>query len=697
MSGLASIGSPQPPRLAPAVPGWSPLLNHPLSMPLSLLVITLVAYAPALLHGGFVWDDHALLTNNPFVRAAGGLPYIWGSTRLLDYFPLTSTSLWLEWRLWGMHAWGYHLDNILLHAGSAILLWRGLRLLPIPGAALAALIFAVHPVNVESVAWIAERKNTLSMFFYALAFWLYQRFELASPATAPGVSGWKWYWLALGAFGLSLLSKTATVMFPGVLLLCAWWRRGKITWRDAWQTLPFFATAAVLSLVTIWFQRHAIRGDVVQTAGFAGRLAAAGWAVWFYLYKAVLPLNLMFVYPRWQVDPHSIRAWLPLAALTGCLVVFWWRRRSWGRPLLFALGYFLLMLFPVAGFFNIYFQRYSLVADHWQYFSIISVIALAVAAGDRLARKTNAVWWGCLCGAWVVTAFCALTWQQSEIYHNEETLWRATLARNPECWMAHNNLGIILAGQGQWAEAMQHYERALQLGPDTAEVRCNLGGALAGQGKLADAIQQYQRALQLDPGYAEANNDWGDALAALGKWPEAAQQYERVVQLAPGLVEGHYNLAVVLAAQGKFAEAAPHYEQALHLNPDFPQAHINLGVALAAQGKWAEAIQHYQQALKINPDFVEAHCNLAAALTAQGNLAEAIAHLNRAIALRPGYALAHYRYGIALAHGGESVDALAQFQQALDLATAQGNAQLAEAARAQLKANPPASTNSQTP
>jgi Tfp pilus assembly protein PilF len=630
-----------PPPPEPATPARQDpmrILGRPLVAGPLLVVITLVAYAPALFRGGFVWDDFIMLVGNAAIKAPDGLDYIWGSTLLPDYFPLTSTSLWLEWRLWGMNAFGYHLTNLLLHAGGAVLFWRGLRLLQVPGAWLAALIFAVHPVNVESAAWIAERKNTLTLFFYALAFWSYQRFESEPPAAAPGPARSKWYWLALAAFVLSLLSKTAAVTFPGVLLLCAWWRRGKVTWRDVWQTLPFGAVAAGLSLITIWFQYHrAIGGDVVQTAGFAGRLATAGWAVWFYLYKAVLPLNLIFIYPRWNIDPHSIGAWLPLAALTGCLGVFWSQRRNWGRTPLFALGYFLMMLFPVAGFFNIYFQRYSLVADHWQYFSLIGVIALAVAAGDRLARKLNAVVAGRVLGAAVVIVFSTLTWRQCGIYHDEETLWRDTLAKDPACWLAHNNLGMILRNQGKRADAEAQYRTALAIKPDFELALNNLGVLLIDEGRNAEAEAALTQAIRVKPGYADAHNNLGIVLARQGEFDEAMEHFRLGLRYKADNPIAHNSLANILVLRRLFAEAVPEYEAALELKPDYAEAHNGLGCALAGLGRLDKAVTEYREALRLSPSYAQAHFNLGCTLLQLHQSSEAVFQFKETLRLQPDY------------------------------------------------------------
>ncbi len=378
-----------------------------------IVAAALLAYAPVL-RAGFIWDDDAFLTENPLIRAPDGLYRAWFTTTSPDYFPLTSSMLWLEWRLWGPNAAGYHLVNVLLHAASAVLLWRVLLRLRIPGAWLAGLLFAVHPVAVESVAWITERKNTLAMALYlaSILAWLrcdgvgfhhddttsttngsrqtairsdHDETTNTSNATPHSTLRTPHYLLSLGLFLLALLAKTSVVMLPAVLLGCAWWRRGRVARRDLVRVLPFAAVAAALGLVTIWYQYHnAIGPHVVRSEGLASRAVTAGWAAWFYLYKALLPLKLCFVYPRWTAAV-SLLAVVPGLLFLAMLFLFArFGPKGWGRPFLFALGYFLVTLLPVLGFVDISFMYYSLVADRWQYTALVGVVALAAGLSARL-------------------------------------------------------------------------------------------------------------------------------------------------------------------------------------------------------------------------------------------------------------------------------------------------------------------------
>ena len=682
---------------------------------LVLVAATVAVYWPAL-NGGFIWDDDVMLRNNPYVKSPGGLYYIWCSTRLPDFFPLTSTSLWLEWRLWGMHAAGYHLTNVLLHAASAVVLWRVLRRLAVPASWLVALLFAVHPVNVESVAWITERKNTLSMVCYLLSLLFYLRFDervivqspkskvqSQNPASRNTQHATRFYLLSLAAFLLALLAKTSVVMMPFVLLGCAWWRRGRIERRDVLRALPFFGLSLALGLVTVWFQSHrAIGGDVVQTGTFWAKLAGAGWAIWFYLGKALLPGSLSFVYPRWEINPHSLLSYLPTVAVVLSAGVLWHYRRTWGRAALFGLGYFVMMLVPVLGFVNVYFQRYSLVADHWQYYSIIGVIALVVGAASRLPRMG---FW--LAGGAAVVALSVLTWRQASLYESPVVLWQDTLAKNPGCWMAHNNLGLLFAANAEAAgpsaleQAMAHYQDSLRLKPDQVEAHINLGSALMKAGRLDDARAQfeagakvdpangmvfynlglvleeqgkpgeaqaaYRRAIEVRPDYAEPHNNLGAALQAQGDLPAAEAEFAEAVRLQPGLIHARNNLALALLARGKSAEALAQLHEALCLAPDYPEAHNNLGKALAEQGKLAEAHAEIAEAVRLKPGYADAQYNLGNILLILGKPSEAIPAYTAAVQARPDFAEAHYQLGTVLAGRKQTADAIAQFREAARL------------------------------
>ena len=699
-----SRGAPR--RIAKPKNPFSATLRNPVFLGTAgIVLLTIAAYLPAL-GAGFVWDDDSMLTGNLFVKVPLGLYYIWCSTALPDYFPLTSTSFWLEWRLWGTNASGYHFTNILLHAASACLLWRVLKKLRIPGAWVAAIIFAVHPINVQSVAWITERKNTLCMFFFLLSSLWYLRSEDASidNPPSPQISPRWYYWLSLLAFVFALLSKTAVVGMPFVLLGIAWWQRGKIGWQAIRRTMPFFAISLALGLITLWFQSHrSIGGDPIREADVLTRLAGAGWAVWFYLGKVLAPLNLSFVYPLWQIDSRSAMAWLPLAAVLILTVVLGLFRRSWGSPALLALGYFLLMLLPILGLVNIYFHRYSLVADHWAYFAVIGVIAAIVGGGTWLfKRHQSIVRWLLPAGAIAAVSWLAsATWVQSRIYRDLGTLWEDTLAKNPGCWLAHNSLGSALASIGRSDEALRHFDRGLAVKPESVELLNNMASALLDlrradeaipwlskavaiapssamayynlgnahdqRGDVGQAQKFYRRAIELDPAHAEAHSNLGCLLFAAGKKQEAIDEFTAAISLKPGYAEALNNLAAIFLEKGRAQEAESLLRDALRSRPGYPDALFNLGNALHSQGRVKEAANAYESLLALTPNHPLAHCRLGTALRHAGDSPGAIAELKAALALQPDLAEAHHQLGVLLAGTRENSTALTHFRRAIEL------------------------------
>ncbi|MFA6134143.1 MAG: tetratricopeptide repeat protein [Phycisphaerae bacterium] len=598
---------------------------------LLLLGLSIASFGPALA-AGTVWDDAVLIFQNPFIHAADGLRTFWLTTKADDYFPLTSTLFWVEWRLWGADPIGYHVVNILLHAMVAVAVWRVLRRLAVPGAFLAAAIFAVHPVVTASAAWISEGKNTLCMLLFLLSLLAYLRFEDGRRRA--------WYLAALVCFLLALLAKTAVVTMPAVLLLLCWWRRGRVTAKDLLRATPFFVLSLTLGLATVWFQ-HKIQVDVFRPEGFLSRLAAAGWCIAFYLYKIVLPLRLSIIYPRWQVDASWPLAWLPLLALVVLAVVAWRNRAGWGRPVLAGLGYFVLMLLPVLGLVAMRFHLYSLVSDHLQYMAMIGPIALASGVAATIFRRRNLPdWLAVVAGGVLIAVLGGLSFQKSLSYRDDLRLWTDVLQTNPQAWAAHNNLGNVLSSQGQSGLAIEHYRQALKLKPDFAQAHNNLGIALKSQRQFGAAIEQYRQALRLRPDFPEACNNLGDALASTGQAAEAIEQYRQALRLKPDYPEAHYNLGNALNSTGRAAEAVEEYRKALELRPTYAEAHNNLGIILASQGQAAQAEEHYRQAIRVNPSFAEAHNNLGCVLADQGRLDEAIRQYERAVQLKPDYAAA---------------------------------------------------------
>lgn len=420
-----------------------------------LALVTLLVYVPAM-GGGFIWDDDTLLTANPAVKTIDGLYSIWFGNWAEDYVPLTLSSFWAEWHLWGAHPAGYHIVNIILHAGSAVLLWRVLKLLGVPGCWLAALLFAVHPVCAASVTWIAERKNTLSMFYYLLSLWGFLRCDDLLHAPGGNGNSARGSGFSLAAFFLALLAKSSVAVLPAVLLLFVWWRRGRVTRRDLERCIPFFVLAALMALMALAVQSKAVHGGVgVIHDNLWVRLIGGSWAVWFYLGKIVAPVGLTMIYPRWVIDPRAAVSYLPALALAGLLFLLWRRRKSWGRPFLFALLYFLLALAPVLGMVDLAFFSNSRVADHLQYLALPGIIALIAALARPWRRIAPA-----LAAALAVAALVWLTCRHEAVLANGERLWTDNYAKNPKSWKVCMNLSEALLEEHKTEEAIEWKKRA---------------------------------------------------------------------------------------------------------------------------------------------------------------------------------------------------------------------------------------------
>jgi tetratricopeptide (TPR) repeat protein len=591
---------------------------------------------------------------------------------------VTYASFWLEYHLWGLDPLGYHVVNVLLHALNALFVWVILRKLGVKGAWWAAGIFALHPVHVESVAWIVEQKNVLSGFFYLGALLAYLHFlsrdadfsgRIHSPASAASPKPRRWlYCLALGLFLCSLLSKSVTSSLPLVILLLVWWMRGRLRWRDVYAVLPFLVLGIAMGLTTAWVEKYAVGAEGKEWAfSLSERCLIAGRDLWFYLGKLVWPRTLIFIYPRWQINPILWWQYLyPLGAVGVVLGLWTWRDR-WGRGPFVAVLFFLITLAPALGFFDVYFFRYSFVADHFQYLASIGLISLAVSVGTVICNQAGP--WrrslGTVAAAIALLILGVSTWRQARIYQDLETLWRDTITKNPQCWMAHANLGDVFLRDGKISEAIGSYEQALRIKPDYVEVHSNLGLALAQTGRVGEAIGHYEQALRIKPNFAVAHCNLGVALTQTGRLPEAIEHLQQALRIEPGYAEAHCNLGVALAQAGRIQEAIEQEQQALRIKPGYAEAHYNLGVALARLGRLPETVAHFEQALRIQPEYAEVHCNLGLVLIQLGKTQEAMEHYEQALRLKPDFAEAHYNLGNVLARSGRIPEAIGHYEQAL--------------------------------
>jgi protein O-mannosyl-transferase len=578
--------------------------SRDLVLGLLLLAAVFVAYFPAL-QGGPLMDDETLVAK-PELRGAGGLGRIWfevGATQ--QYYPLLHTAFWLQHQLWGEAMPGYHVVTLLLHVGVAILLVAIMRRLALPGAWLAAFVFALHPVCVESVAWVAEQKNTLSTGFFLGALLVYLRFD---DTRERSVYGW-----ATALFVAALLSKTVTATLPPALLVIFWWKRGRLDWRrDVQPLLPWFAAGTAAGLFSAWVERRFIGAEGADFAlGFVERGLLAAQALWFYLGKLLWPADLMFKYPRWPIDSGGVREWLAVAGVIGAIALCVWLARIRRGPLA-ALLLFGGTLFPVLGFLNIYWFVFSYVADHFQYLSMLALLAPCSVA--LTTAMVHAPAFARLAGAAILIATLGgLTWKQSHLYRDYGTLMRDTLARNPGAWLFHNNLGVDLAREGRIAEATERFKEALRLKPNFAEAHFNLARAYESiPERRDDALAEYREALRLQPRYTDAHFNLGNLLANGGRLPEAIPHFQKAVELRPAFAEAQFNLGNALAETGRLAEALSAFEAAVRQRPEFWQARFHLGMALAdTPGRRAEALKQLEEVVRLNPQFEPARQMLA--------------------------------------------------------------------------------------
>jgi tetratricopeptide (TPR) repeat protein len=550
----------------------------------------LLVYLPAL-RAGFVWDDEQLITSNPLLRTFSGLIEIWSGGRTADYFPITNTVFWIEHHLFGDNAIGYHVLNILLQATDAVLAWLVLRRLQIPGAWFAGLIFGIHPVHVESVAWISELKNVLAMFFTLLSILYFLKIgEKPRGRTA--------YILSLILFALALLSKTQVVFVPVALVLCLWWRdRRSETFRsEAIRTWPFFVMAAVFSLITIWFQNRGIGEEEIIIGSFPRRLVNAGMAIWWYAGKVFVPTRLMAIYPRWRFDSPDLWEWLPLVALVVMTGALWFLRNRGTRGAFFAVGFFVVALLPVIGLVRMAYLRSStLVADHLQYFADLSLIALVCAGAAMFANRARRE----LKTAIVVISILSIgvmgvyAWQRTQVFHDEESLWRDSLVKNPDAWQAHARLGQYFFRQEKYSDAIEHLQRAVELKPELPEHHNLLGLAYCRAERFEEGIAEYREALRLK----EAKPSTAQTASVATVRANLANALTIV-----GNNLGSRASEIPAEAMRRYDEAITQYEKALELEPNQPAIHRNLGMLLARLGRYDEAKMHLQRTLQIVPN-----------------------------------------------------------------------------------------------
>jgi len=624
---------------------------------LTIAVATFIAYMPSL-HGGMLWDDPAYITG-PALRSIDGLRRIWFSPgATLQYYPVLYSAFWLEWQLWQANMFAYHLVKVAEHVLAAWLLWGVLRQLRIPGAWFAAVLFALHPVNVESVAWISEQKNTLSAMFGFGAVWCYLRFDdrraAASPVGADAVddrprssSTAGWYAIALILFVLAVLSKSVVATLPAALLVIAWWKRGRIDLRgDVVPLLPWFAVAVAAAAVTAWFEQVVVgaQGGVFEL-GILHRLLLAPRIVWFYALKLVWPARLIFFYPRWAIDATDWTWWLSIVALVATLLVLVWLAVARGRRApLAAWLVFLATLVPVLGFLNVYPFRFSYVADHFQYLAQVSLLVLAASGLATLAQRSRrARRFVMVGGAAIVTTLGWLTWKQSDQYgHDAVHHYRAILERNPSAWIAYENWGSELMRQRNYDAAIPLLRQALDGQPDYFEAIRDLAASLEGIGRLSEAIPYYERATHLDPDPKGSANAYGTALLRAGRAGDAIPHLERAIALAEAernpIFTFYLDLGRAYVAAGRVEDGVTQFRRARErAGPAYPLPGFDalLGDGLVRLGRDAEALPYLRRAVDADPADAIHRLDLGRILYNAERYDEAQRYLQAAIDLRP--------------------------------------------------------------
>lgn len=604
---------------------------------LALVAIVFLVYGSAL-RGGFVWDDDAL-TQNPLLRSARGLSLIWTQPQAniyeAHYWPLVYSTFWLNARAWGFEPFWYHFQNVALHGLNVLLLYLVLRRLAVRGAWLGAALFAVHPVHVESVAWISELKDVLCGLFYLASALLFFRFherrrDNGGQSDPPGAT-WEWlcYSLAVLLFVCAMLSKSVAVSLPLALLICLWWRHGGLVVRDGLMVLPFFVVGITLAAVDVWVTRTTESSAIGLALG--ERIQVAGRALWFYLAKLAWPAELMTIYPRWETDRRSASLYAYPLSMAGALTVCWLMRRRWGRAPCAALLFFCVTLGPMLGLIDYWYMSHAYVADRFQYLASIGPIVLfaagVVTVARRRARLSGPL--GVACVAFLLATLGWRTWQQSLLYEGPERLFQHNVDHNPRAWMAHINLGTALDARGAVEESLEHLRLAAEINPRSHKAQNNIGAALSKLGQEERALPHYRRALELNPGFVMARHNLGTALGSLKRYDEEVEQYRQVLEISPHFVPTLSNLGNALLVLGKSEEAVRVFRQALAIDPQLVSAHLRLGEIHHAKGDLELSLKHFTQAARLRPADPAIRYNIGAVHAGAGRFALALEHLHR--------------------------------------------------------------------
>ena len=638
---------------------------------LALGLLAGVCYLPAMLWGGLIWDDF-IWAQSSAVREWSGLSTIWSWPSRIHqeahYWPLTYTTFWLEHKIWGLAPAGYHVVNVLLHLLNSLLVWRLLLRLSIPGAWVAAAVFAAHPVHVESVAWIIERKDVLSGLFYLAAVLVWLRF-LKQPRP------WR-YGLALLLFAAGLLSKSIVVTLPVALLIVQWWKEGRIAVRDLRRVAPFFLVALLITAVDLSSigSRHAF-----LDYSLAERMLVASRALWFYAGKLAWPTDLAVIYPRWDISLGDPWAWLYLAGATALAATLWFLRHRVGRGPLAGALFFAVTLSPVLGFVNHRYMQYSFVADRFQYLAGIGVIAVLIGAavhgGGRLPVGLKLGTTGLL--VVLLALLGTMTWRQAEIYRDRVAFYNHIVSLNPKARSAHYNLNIALARAGRREEALAAARMAVENRPGQAKDLSVLGAALIRTERYVEAEEILRRALEIDPGHKNTRRYLAEVLRKQADYEEALEAYRALLEIDPRDAQAHAYIGDVLLNLHRYSEAVKPLNKALilikaapSLTPDLPTAgllHALLGKASWGLGRLEAGDEYFRRALELDPNNMVTIEYVAAAYFRQKRYQETLDLYRTLLEIDPDRAATHADIGATLHFLGRSEEAIRSLERALAL------------------------------
>ena len=594
-----------------------------LHVTLIISILLVISYYP-IFHAGFIWDDDMVLLQNPLMRSFSGLQKIWFSTQVIDYYPLTYSSFWIEYQLWGFWATGYHCVNLLLHAINALLLFVIFRQLKIPFPGFAAILFAIHPINVQSVAWITERKNVLCMFFFGLCVWQFLTFETNQRL--------KHYWLSLLFFVFSLLSKSAVIMFPLLIWCYHFWQKKRLLRRDFWLSMPFFYVSAIMGCISLWFQTYRAIGEtIVRNDSIISRWVNGVFALGFYVQKSLFPINQSFVYPINDTQ-FPLHMTLPGLIIIIVFVIYCIFKRSYGG--MFGFGVIFFLLFPVLGFVDIYFMRYAWVADHWQYFTLWGILGLLMIGLSFLNKIINPQYLRYLMFFWI-GSFVLLTFDYVQEYHDETTLWLSTLSKYPDCALALNRLGSINQQNKNDDAARGFYQLTLKYHPQNATAHNNLGMIEASKGKLDKAMTHYATAIAQYPQHPHIHFNMAKIHMKKGRFAMAEKSLQTCINIQPGNLTARLLLASCFETQHKWSAASEVYNGIIKDYGENANILNQLARTYQSANNFFMALRAYQDSLTYESNQPEIHYQMARIYFQMDRLETAITWAKKAVYLAP--------------------------------------------------------------